>query len=217
MEPSSVTSTLSHTADRHSTQPTALHVVAWIEPKVDALGIDARSHYVETFWLPVLGPSATWLLRRIADGLETEPDGFDLDLDRMGRRLGINASDRTNSPMRLALDRCLRYGLARRTATNSLSVRRFVPYLPRRALLRLPTFIQEMHQTWPTADGDDAVRLRRRARLVALDLRDLGVDVAAIERHLLRRAVHPATAFEAARWAWSPEGENDLPLAVDGP
>jgi hypothetical protein len=28
---------------------------------------------------------------------------------------------------------------------------------------------------------------------------------------LLRRGVHPATAFEAARWAWSPGGDEDRP------
>jgi hypothetical protein len=45
--------------------------------------------------------------------------------------------------------------------------------------------------------------------LVALDLRDLGADEACIERHLLRRAVHPAIAFDAARWAWSSGDDND--------
>jgi len=46
---------------------------------------------------------------------------------------------------------------------------------------------------------------RRRAQLVALDFRELGVDPPAIERHLLRRGAHPAVAFDAARSAWSSE------------
>ena len=204
-----------HTGALNSQQPKTLRVVAWTDPEVDALGIDPRSHYVETFWLGVLGPSATWLLRRLADRLETEPEGFDLDLDEMARSLGLGPPDRRDSPLCRAIDRCLRYGMARRCG-GVLAVRRHVPPVPRRQLIRLPTALQESHRTWePTRhEPDEGVRLRRRARLVALDLRDLGVDDACIERHLLRRGVHPATAFEAARWAWSPAGEEDRPYVA---
>ena len=44
-------------------------VEAWPDPVVDELGHDPRSTYVERFWLPVLGPSTVWFLRRVADGL----------------------------------------------------------------------------------------------------------------------------------------------------
>jgi hypothetical protein len=210
MEPSLVISTR-HEVGVDSRQPAVLRVVPWIDGKVDAFSIDCRSHYVETFWLPVLGPSATWLLRRVADRLETAPEGFDLDLDETARSLGLGASDRQHSPVRRSIERCLRYGMARRTGGEAVAVRRHVPPLPDRQLIRLPTEVQELHRTWGTAEPEpgEAVRLRRRARLVALDLRDLGVDDACIERHLLRRGVHPATAFEAARWAWSPEADDD--------
>ena len=193
--------------------------MAWSDPKVDALGIDPRSLYVETFWLGVLGPSATWLLRRLADRLDIEPEGFELDLDETARGLGVGLSDRRDSPLRRAIERCLRYGMARRPGADSLAVRRHVPLVARRQLMRLPLALQERHRTWETErqDPDEAVRLRRRTRLVALDLRELGVDDACIERHLLRRGVHPATAFEAARWAWSPEGEADRPYGASDP
>src|ERR1700722_16066095 len=134
MEPSSVTSTLSPPADRHWTQATGLHVVAWIEPKIDALGIDARSHYVETFWLPVLGPSATWLLRRIADGLDRSPDGFELDLEETARALRLGGRGGRHSPFRRAILRCTRYGLARHAGKGVLAVRRTVAPLPHRHL-----------------------------------------------------------------------------------
>ena len=41
----------------------------WPDDVIDALGFDPRSPYVERFWLGVIGPSTTWLLRRIAAGL----------------------------------------------------------------------------------------------------------------------------------------------------
>src|SRR3546814_3891300 len=41
-----------------------LSVVEWADPVVEAAGHPVRSVYVETFWLPTLGPTAMWLLRR---------------------------------------------------------------------------------------------------------------------------------------------------------
>lgn len=196
--------------------PATLHVVAWDDPVVDDIGVDPRSLYVEKFWLSVLGPSATWLLRRLADRFDVDPEGFDLDLDETARSLGVGGSASRHAPVQRAVERCLRYGMARREGEGVLAVRRCVPPVPRRQLLRLSTALQEQHRAWEAAEPapNEALRLRRRARLVALDLRDLGVDDACIERHLLRRGVHPATAFEAARWAWSPEGEGDRPYVV---
>src|SRR6187399_2652384 len=55
---------------------THLTVVAWFDPFLAQQGYDPRSAYVERFWLGVLGPSATWLLRRLARGLDSHPDGF---------------------------------------------------------------------------------------------------------------------------------------------
>ena len=66
-----------------------MRVVAWVDPVVDALGFDPRSDYVELFWLGVIGPSTTWLMRRLAAGLDRSPEGFTLDLIETARALGI--------------------------------------------------------------------------------------------------------------------------------
>jgi len=36
--------------------PVTITVKPWHDPVVDVLGHDPRSRYVETFWLPALGP-----------------------------------------------------------------------------------------------------------------------------------------------------------------
>ena len=46
--------------------PTTLTVHPWPDPVIDTLGFDPRSIYVETFWLPTLGPTSVLLMRRIA-------------------------------------------------------------------------------------------------------------------------------------------------------
>ena len=41
---------------RRSAVPTTLTVKPWPDALIDTLGYDPRSRYVETFWLPTLGP-----------------------------------------------------------------------------------------------------------------------------------------------------------------
>ena len=43
-----------------------LRIVRWDDPVLDAIGHDPRSSYVERFWLSLLGPCTTFLIRRIA-------------------------------------------------------------------------------------------------------------------------------------------------------
>ena len=43
----------------------ALQIRPWPDPVIDTVGHDPRSHYVEEFWLGILGPSTT--------GISTEP------------------------------------------------------------------------------------------------------------------------------------------------
>jgi hypothetical protein len=47
--------------------------VAWHDPDVTT-GFSCTDTYVETYLLPLLGPSATWALRRIGGWLASAPD-----------------------------------------------------------------------------------------------------------------------------------------------
>ena len=92
-----------------------MRVVAWVDPVVDALGFDPRSDYVELFWLGVIGPSTTWLMRRLAAGLDRSPEGFTLDLIETARALGIGGHGglgSRNSPFARTLVRACQFGLA---------------------------------------------------------------------------------------------------------
>ena len=58
------------TSDRHLLSDTlrpTIRVERWTDPVVDRRGHDPRSLYVERFWLGAIGPSATWIMRRLAD------------------------------------------------------------------------------------------------------------------------------------------------------
>lgn len=175
----------------------------WPDPVIDSIGHDPRSAYVERYWLGILGPSATWLLRALARQFEDSPGGFELHLGDAARSLGLGGRGGRHSPFVRALTRCCQFGIAQMAGTDTLAVRRKLPPLTRYQVSRLPERLQAEHRAWqeealrhPPAD-----QLRQRARRLALSLLELGEDVEGAERQLLRWRFAPALAREATVWA----------------
>jgi hypothetical protein len=56
-----------------------LVVVPWLDPIVDEVGFDVFSRYAEMFWLPIMGPSALWIMRRIVMGFAEFPGGYEME------------------------------------------------------------------------------------------------------------------------------------------
>jgi hypothetical protein len=180
-----------------------LAIQAWPDPVIDAVGHDVRSAYVEQFWLGLLGPSATWLLRRLVRGLEDDPDGFDLDLALTATQLGLGTRSGRHSPFFRSIERCCRFGAAQQIDEGTLRVRRKLPPLTRVQIARLPVPLQQAHEAWVEGPGTaiPAEQLRERARGLALSLLELGEDAEATERQLHTWRLHPAIAHEAVAWA----------------
>ncbi|HEY5888143.1 MAG TPA: hypothetical protein VIT24_10480, partial [Acidimicrobiales bacterium] len=91
--------------------PAVFHLRPWVDTVIDRVGHDPRSRYVEQFWLGILGPSTTWLLRLVAHRLDREPDGFDLDVGDTARCLGLGSPEGRHSPIHRAVERTVRFGL----------------------------------------------------------------------------------------------------------
>ena len=113
------------------TVPT-ITVTAWPDPVIDAVGHDPRSTYVEMFWLSILGPSTTWLLRRLVSGLDRHPDGYELPLAQTASALGLGNKGGRHSPFVRSLARCCQFGAATFPGSTGLAVRRRLPPLTRR-------------------------------------------------------------------------------------
>jgi hypothetical protein len=184
------------------TQRATLRVEPWLDPVVDEVGHDPRSVYTEMYWLPVLGPSTTWLLRRFAAHLDEMPGGVDLDTEELAKGLGLGERSGPNAPFARTVKRCVDFQMAEWRDT-SLAVRRHLPPLARRHLCRLPESLQARHALETQAGRPRTVtdRLRLHGRRLALSLLDYGDDQAAAEAQLLRWGFHPATASECAVFA----------------
>ena len=180
-----------------------LTIRPWPDPVIDALGHDPRSTYVETFWLGVLGPSTTWLLRHFAAGLDLQPDGFELSLPETARRLGLGEKGGRHSPFMRSLARCVQFEVAQMEDSATLAVRRRVPPLNRRQVMHLPELLQVAHQRWQEAElrTPTLEKMRRRARQLALSYLETGLDGDEAERQLMRLEYHPAICYESVRWA----------------
>lgn len=128
-----------------------INVVAWNDELVQTKGFAVNDPYVEMFWLPILGPTATWLLRRLAGGLEHEPTGYTVDMEDLARGIGVTYSHGRHNPFARALHRCVMFGVAQQLSIvpdRTFAVRTHIPVLPLRHLSRLPEALRIAHHDW---------------------------------------------------------------------
>jgi hypothetical protein len=122
-----------------------LSVVALTDEVIDRLGHDVGSDYVETYWLPMLGPSAIWAARRLVDRLDTQSVGVEIPLEWLSRSLGLGGGVARNSPVVRTLTRLVDFGMAA-TGGGVYAIRRRFPPLTARQIKRLPAYLANSHQ-----------------------------------------------------------------------
>ena len=147
-----------------------LLVTPWPDPVLDSMGHDPRSHYVETYWLSILGPSALVLLRRLAAGLEREPGGFELDPVAWSGEMGLGSKGGPQAPFWRCVERICRFGTADRKG-ELLAVRRRLAPVSAHQVKRLPAHLQVAHREWQEAQAE---RPRRRTIAHWSDHRPVG-------------------------------------------
>jgi len=181
-----------------------LTIEPWDDPLVDRLGHDPRSAYVETYWLGILGPSACWLLRRLANGLDAHPTGFDLDLADTASSIGLRCNGGRHAPFMRTLGRLCQFRMARQSGPAVLQVRRHLPPLTLAQADRLPPALRDSHRTTMHESRIDLdARDLRRARRLALTLVDLGESRDATEHQLQAWRFGSEVSARATAWAWA--------------
>jgi hypothetical protein len=124
--------------------PTTLDVRPWLDELVEAHGYGPRSMYVETCWLPVLGPTATWLYRRLGSWAEFNPDGLTIDTTDLSVSLGLGEGLGLRAQLARSLERLVRFDVARFQG-DVFEVRRALAPLPQRHVDRLSYSSRRLH------------------------------------------------------------------------
>jgi hypothetical protein len=114
------------------------------DPVLDEHGSHVTSRYCETFWLPVIGPSALWLLRHAA--IHTEQGAYTVDVDTLARSIGLGGAHGAHAPIVRTLNRLddFRGGVGGWRTTWAL--RTHLPPLTARQAERLPEPLRAAHE-----------------------------------------------------------------------
>lgn len=123
-----------------------LRIIIWEDPVVEAAGHHVLSPYVETFWLPSLGPSATWMLRRLVGWLEGSDEPISVDLPELGAELGLGGRVGRSSPIVRTLARLGQFQVAA-PAGDAFAIRRHLAPLPQRLAHQLPPRLRDATTT----------------------------------------------------------------------
>lgn len=120
--------------------------VAWQPARsTDLLGHPAGSVYVETFWLPLVGPSAVLASRRLTTWLEHEPDGITVSITMLSRCLGLGTGTGRRAPVARTLARLVDFKIASHDGERLL-LRRELPMLSVRQIEQLPACLITAHE-----------------------------------------------------------------------
>lgn len=111
---------------------------------VEANGFPICSQYVDTFWLPVLGPSSISLLRHLSYQFAGSGDPYVVEAEVLGKCLGLGGVGR-NAPLHRTLHRVVKFAGGVKEGPSSWRFRTHLAPLSRRALSRLPIELQAVH------------------------------------------------------------------------
>lgn len=173
-----------------------LVVVPWLDPIVDEVGFDVFSRYAEMFWLPIMGPSALWIMRRIVMGFDEFPGGYEMDTEEIALAVGLSFTQGANCPFSRALRRCQWFGAAQ-CVHGGLAVRIKLPPVSRRQIQRFPASLKQSLAAWPV-ESTDHQQLVERAKLIANALITTGDDTDLLESRLTRIGIPVGIAARVA-------------------
>ena len=185
---------------------------AYILPLADSSNgptFDPRSYYAETFWLPILGPSTMWLLRKVAERFDTEPDGFALDLIDMSRALGIASKGGRNNSFHRAINRVVSFNMGSTIDDKTIAIRRHMPALHGGQTRRLPPRLANLHDETIRQYNHHTAEDRRRSENVALTLLHLGDSPDLVEQQLVSWGIASQLSKEAVDIAWATKARED--------
>ncbi|MDA8025603.1 MAG: hypothetical protein M0T78_03550 [Actinomycetota bacterium] len=170
----------------------------WPDQLIETFGFNAGSHYVEHFWLPILGPSCVILMRRLdrlaREGALASP----VMLKDLSAEVGLGSPNGYGMSITRTINRLIQFDMGKVVGGSTVAVRTHLPPLNYKQQLRLPEHVARLHSAL-MVDGFERfdTPLYDRAFLLLLSM----VEGAATEDEVINNLV---------RWRVA----NDLGTAV---
>jgi hypothetical protein len=124
-----------------------------IAPLIDTStsGHHARGQYVEEFWLPVLGPTCTTMLRHFAGELRDAGGTYDVPVELLPRLFGLGNGNGRHSLFGRSIARLVSFEMAEIGEPTTLLVRTVAPWLSAGQVARLHPTLRGRHDHWLAA------------------------------------------------------------------
>ena len=159
----------------------------------------ANDPYIDTFWLPFLGPTATLLLHHLMTKALCETQEFEIIASELSSHIGVGNRDGTSSPMMKNLKRLCNFGLI-----SNYNEKFYIPtnieILPLSQLRKHDVAIQGQHQDWiEKLKGNPLNTQRQKARFLFISLQIKSVNSSKIHTALSRSGLHPSIIGETIK------------------
>ena len=177
-----------------------LMVVPWLDPVVDSVGFDVRSQYVRALLAERARPDRDVDPSSPGARLRPLPVGVRARPRRDGQRARIVVHARHDQRIHALAESLRLFGVSQPTE-GGLAVRRRVPPVATRHLMRMPPHLRQAHQQWSVPTTRISLADLERARVLAEAMVETGDEPDVVERQLLALGVTPAAAIEATSMA----------------
>lgn len=159
----------------------------------------ANDPYINTFWLPILGPTATLLLNHLMSSALCEYDEFVMDLAELSSTIGVGNREGNSSPIVKNLKRLCDFGLI-----SKYQERYYIPTniepMCENHLRKLNTKLQCEHSAWlNNLNQNPLLTQRQKARFVYISLTLKSINQNKIQTALSRTGLHPSIIGEAIK------------------
>lgn len=153
----------------------------------------AYDPYIERFWQPILGPTATGLLNVLCLEALNNRDSFNISILELSRRTGTGARSGSSSPVMKQLTRLANMGLLAQSSENEYEISPQVPVLSPRCLSRLNPNEFQHHDLWLTRlFGDPLTTQKNKVNHLVMTMTMMGHSGQSISSSIENSGLHPS-------------------------
>ncbi|HMS24146.1 MAG TPA: hypothetical protein PKB15_00410 [Acidimicrobiia bacterium] len=154
--------------------------------------------YIEVFWLPAVGPTATWLINSLCLRALIAPDTFSLAASELSACAGTGMREGHSSPVHKQLTRLCQVGIFHEINDDEYLVPQSIdPFTSYRAR-KLTDPQRSVHDQWMQRLHVSPLETqRRRAQYLLTRLETIGLSESTIHSTLHGTGLHPSIIGEA--------------------